>query len=381
LQPDVLTELRGAISISYPFSSPQLHIVWEHSHCDAEIVFTFRRAGDGYELIGDRPDECPYSVQSLPVAIDFSVAIPVEDIHAVLDDRPEGTSPSPLPTPPAGLTSAVDCIGSPPAFMDGAVRVEDHSGLVVGCEIQRVDYSDVPAYSALPDPPSLTLSWAVACAPDQSPTLLEFWPQELQPIALPNWRPYLLATSRFSPEDGLGCRDAMSGRQVRIDLTEPLEWSDIQRVFMEDGRATSSGNEDVGDFELELAASSSEYAEGEQIDVLAQLTYSGADDQLDVSGLSVTYYIAQVDGPLQLGPGPTASVCRNGQLRSGEPERYSLANVVTLPYTGIESLYSSSPFTLPPGLYVVSASVSLWTSGGCQGNTALVTTTIAITVR
>lgn len=84
IQSNTVTDLVGTISLSNPSEPNAVHVMWERAPCDAGIVFTFRHATDGFELIGERPRECARPNGPLPLYITFNRPMPAADVAASL---------------------------------------------------------------------------------------------------------------------------------------------------------------------------------------------------------------------------------------------------------------------------------------------------------
>ena len=294
-------------------------------------------------------------------------------------------TPSEDPEPTGRSISEFDCAGSPPDFANGAVRIEDHSGLVIGCEASSIDFDDLIEPSSATDPPSVTLTWPVPCSTDSWRTLLQFWPP---PNGDSSEKPsHLLIADRKSPLGDGGCFTAMSGRQVRIDLAAPLDWTEIEQVFLEDGRGTASQHTDAGDFELELTAGASEYAAGEPVDISASVTYRGPAESVTVTGVGDLvngFGIRQIDGPISIGPG-WDEPCVQDELENGvpqvEPYRKSGGWSPDDPLAELYQAFFDDPeFRLPAGTYIITA-YSEFYAGDCGGELVDLAASVVIRVR
>jgi hypothetical protein len=163
-QTDSVEELLGSISVSNPFEDDAVEVVWAHGLCDASIVFTFRAADAGYELVGDRPSDCSRGADPLPIYIRFTQAIPAELIAASLDGV-AGPAPSTTPTP---ISRTIECPIDPEGpESDLAPRTSfvDQTGLVSDCE----------AFAGTPE--FMIIDWS-------KPTIRNSGPSQLQVI----WR-------------------------------------------------------------------------------------------------------------------------------------------------------------------------------------------------
>jgi hypothetical protein len=143
-----------------------------------------------------------------------------------------------------------------------------------------------------------------------------------------------------------------------------------------------------GDFQLALTTDATEYAAGQPITVVAELTYLGDRDSVEIFGIEppIGFGLRQLDGSIHLGPSgyPT---CLPVELQRGEPLRQPFDMSATGPMPGGDannSFYLSlfnQPLHLPAGRWEVSAKVDAGTdSGKCQGEIELQAST-QITVR
>lgn len=54
-QTDYLTEMTDEVTVSNPFGTDSIEVIWEAEPCDSEMTLTFRAVEDRYELAGERP--------------------------------------------------------------------------------------------------------------------------------------------------------------------------------------------------------------------------------------------------------------------------------------------------------------------------------------
>jgi hypothetical protein len=150
-------------------TSLQLLVEWEESPCVNETPFQFRRLGDGYELIVERPSvTCAIPFERR--AVHFDVKHPVLASSIAASVRIVGVDPVPTPavTPPIEV-QVIHCDGAPADFSNGGVWIEDHAGLVRDCAVGATQPPDETSLSFGADPPSVTS----LCASDSEGFFLE----------------------------------------------------------------------------------------------------------------------------------------------------------------------------------------------------------------
>jgi len=71
--------------VTNPFEDNAIEVIWEAVQCDDTIVFTFRQAADGYDLVGNYIDHCPpLAIHPAPLYISFSQPMPADSIKATM---------------------------------------------------------------------------------------------------------------------------------------------------------------------------------------------------------------------------------------------------------------------------------------------------------
>ena len=350
----------------------RIQISWVGSRCETDAKVTFARNGERYLVTIDQGSDVGDCERVAKRRIGLSLTQPVDD--ALVDVRflPDGSTGA-TQAPPAA-SQIIDCTGAPLDFANGAVRIEDHSGLIRGCEASAIDFDGLPDASSTVDPPSITTTWAVPCATNSWRTLLQFWPQPegAESPASPRL-PYLLVADRKSPLEDGGCFTAMSGRQVRIDLATPIDWADIEQIRMEDGRGIATQLTDAGSFQMTLSPDASAYVTGQPIEISASLEYQGPEQAVTIGTSTeyVNFSVKQLDGWLETEP-TSLLMCMNKQLTSGPPDVVPFVKTGGYasddPHADFYRRYFEDPeLRLPPGTYRISAGLGFYVgTGGCH---------------
>ena len=303
------------------------------------------------------------------------------DVVARVDTSPRSMPPTPPPKPTPTLLPAmrtIECSDTNTAA--GPVQIEDHTGLVSGCQTGGSEAPDEPVLTSTRDPAELVISWLVPCVVDTDSTRIELWHRKSTASDVP----YLLAVDRTQPEHPPGCLTMVTGRQVRITLREPLSAADVELLFTSNGHDGDNVEQPPHIVNLDLDAANATLALDGQVDVTAALTYWGGEDAVPVSGLSVDFRIEQLDGPLSLLSGPTTLMCTNqGQLELAEPRTFSLADAYLVSSESRDSVnaYDPDPFVLPPGVYHVHVSVGFVIGEMCIGDRIELEASVVVTVR
>jgi hypothetical protein len=149
-------------------TDPNLAVIWQGTACDTDVELQFRSAGNRFELASTSPPiECD-SPAWHGLIIRFTQPMPTELIDVYLGGD------SPIPTHPV-TTRTVECTGAAPPPEPGAVSIEDHTGLINGCEVSGAETPETTTLMSTTDPPTLTMTWLSPCASDVALTKLGFW--------------------------------------------------------------------------------------------------------------------------------------------------------------------------------------------------------------
>jgi hypothetical protein len=291
----------------------------------------------------------------------------------------------PMTPAPDVSVETIECSG---ARQPGAVSIEDHTGRVRGCEVSSAEPPEAAEMASTTDPPALTMTWSAPCASDVHLTRLELWhrPPEAAPFDPMRFKPrFLLIADRLDPTDSSeGCLTAISGRQVRLELEQPIDASDVELFFTHDGRGTDTAviSEGEHQFELSIEADKPEYIAGEPIEVSGALLSVG---DVTLSGhVGPMFGIEQLDGDIRHYPGPFVAMCPPSVTMDGGVPR---SRDVTHPQgagpdgDSDDEYFVDGHLRLPAGTYRIFAMSSFSIGETCTGNQLTLEASTVIRVR
>lgn len=126
LQTDSIEPLLGQISLSNPFETHAIEVVWADGVCDAAIVFTFSQGEGGYQLAGKRPSECSDGGEALPVYVRFTQPMPASSVAASLDGTAEPSAGNIECSEPVGRFGAM--VTAEPELVKSCTTVDPTGG-------------------------------------------------------------------------------------------------------------------------------------------------------------------------------------------------------------------------------------------------------------
>lgn len=364
----------------------RLRLAWLTSGCATSATVSVVPNSSPPLFLISAPPSCILS-NALLIGIDLALSSPVDaNTIGVRFDEP---APQPTPSQPV-QPSELRTIDCPDETTDaGPVQIEDHTGLVIGCSAGGAVAGDEPAVTSS-FPSELTVKWMAPCVVDPLNTRIELWyrepkgdpsdPSRFQP-------PYLLVVNRSHPTEPYACLDAISGRQARIQLEQPISPADVALFFTYDGIGADSAQAGDGAnrFHLEIAADQPEYVEGESIAVTASL--------LSVADATVTGLVhpmlgvEQLDGVIRYGPPAIILICpRPTDLTGGVPLEESTPWPTSWsrvdPQSGFLDAYvRDGELILPTGTYRFYALSSFSIGETCSGDQVELEASIVVAVR
>jgi hypothetical protein len=376
---DWIPELVGDISMSNQ-DARQVAVVWALPGCRE---FTFRRAGDRFELIGGISDEPCFGS---PIFLRFFQPMSAE----LIDARIEGGAQVPaLPAP-----TELECPYADRPDRRTEVSITDFSGLVVGCEafLDLADPDSAVRISETDTETVIAIAWEREGECRPLPAGLTFWKRIDVATAPPSAGVGALYQLHVEAKPGsvlsYGCTTAPDTQGVRLRLAEPIKYTDLDAFLTRNGAGEDRITTDVGTFALSVTADKSVYAAGEPIAVSALLTYRGPDESFAVAGGPNIFdgRFQQLDGDLRSPPfGMILPCIGHGVLRAGEPRDFTYRLPTEWPsqhpYADFFELYTQDGLpTLPIGLYRFEVSAS-FSGSGCQGGQIELAASVVIEVR
>jgi hypothetical protein len=236
------------------------------------------------------------------------------------------------------------------------------------------------------------MTWQTPCVADGDLTRLELWSRPPTADAGHPRPPFILASHRTSPTDSILCLPLVSGRQVTVDLEQPIHAEDVELFGTRSGWGWDTAQFGSDSFELYVESSKLEYDASEAIDVSATLQWVGGRARLKLGGSGqsgeatdlIGFGFEQLDGDLGMTPAWMAN-CASYELGLDEP--------VVAPYgkSGgywadgqhddyFEQYFADPVLRLPRGIYRVFAVTSM-SIGDCAGPVVNMSASIVIRVR
>jgi hypothetical protein len=301
-----------------------------------------------------------------------------------------------LPPEPNGEGQFIECSGAPSNPDPGAVWIEDHTGLVIGCSVGETEPPQETTLMSVHEPPGLTLTWPTPCVADADVTRLEFWSRAARlPVdpSSPFEDSYVLISDRQPPEDPPGCFTMINGRTVTLELAEPILDDDVDLITTREQRGFDNEVQGAGSFTLSFGTNKAEYEANERIDLDISMLYEGPAQSLAFVDHRVpTLFVEQLDGRLVMGTTFVNYDCRHDgpiTLHAGEPAEMGFQKSIGYAENDPDAAFYASYFDdpelrLPPGRYRLTVITSFLELGLCaQGpqRTVDLEASVIVTVR
>lgn len=381
--PSVDYHLNPEDLVTNPDGDPSaLRLLWHTSSCasSATAEFTISNswsrpdrtdALEAYELAveEDTDPDCPMPHMSARgIELDL-----ISNVRAALVSVALG-----LPIP---VARTLECAGSPSGEVNGAVWLEDHAGLVESCSVAATDPPDGPLLSSLEDPSELTLNWTTPCVMGRYLTRLELWSRAAR-LPVESWSPfkspYVFVVNQLPPISPTPCLPVITGRQVTLQLAEPIPTADVDLVYTSDAQGSSTAVGGPNTFELSLTSDKLEYATNEPIELEIGLRYEGTRETLEYDDhRGPRLQIEQLDGRLEMATTHVNLVCGvDGPMTLRNGERFDLPYYKQVTYSEVdpdaefyEWYFSDPQLRLPRGRYHLMVDLSFMGDGVCGKST------------